>query len=130
MEGFIEIEKYQKLQQEFTVLQSSFEQQKFQLEQLKRMIFGAKSERFISNQSPEQLSLFAMEEEQAEVEKVKVEAHEKRVSKKREKPKRLPLPQHLEHVGKLNLVQKLIDERHIEILAKIKNIAELSVVLS
>ena len=107
MEGFIEIEKYQKLQQEFTVLQSSFEQQKFQLEQLKRMIFGAKSERFISNQSPEQLSLFAMEEEQAEVEKVKVEAHEKRVSKKREKPKRLPLPQHLER--KEEVIEPAVD---------------------
>ena len=50
MEGFIEIEKYQKLQQEFTVLQSSFEQQKFQLEQLKRMIFWRK-ERAIYFQS-------------------------------------------------------------------------------
>ena len=82
MEGFIEIEKYQELAQEFTVLQSNFEQQKFQLEQLKRMVFGAKSERFIgnqplANQSPNQLSLFAAEEKIDEQRVVKWE-HMKR----------------------------------------------------
>lgn len=96
MEGFIEIEKYRKLEQEFTVLQSNFKQMQFQLEQLKRMVFGAKSERFISGQSPEQLNLFGEELAQAPIPKVKVEAHEKRVGKKVKKPKRLPLPQHLE----------------------------------
>lgn len=95
MEGFIEIEKYHKLKQEFTVLQSNFEQMQFQLEQLKRMVFGAKSERFISDQSPEQLNLFGEQPIEATSEKVKVEAHEKRVGKQVKKPKRLPLPQHL-----------------------------------
>lgn len=89
MEGFIEIEKYHQLQQEV-------EQLKFQMEQLKRMVFGAKSERFISSQSPEQLNLFGEEENQVPPAKVKVEAHEKRVGKQVKKPKRLPLPQHLE----------------------------------
>ena len=65
MEGFIEIEKYQKLQQEF-------EQLKFQMEQLQRMVFGAKSERFIAGQSPDQLSLFSVEEKRGEQQVVKV----------------------------------------------------------
>lgn len=89
MEGFIEIEKYRKLETELAQL-------KFQLEQLKRMVFGAKSERFISDQSPEQLNLFEEQLVEATSEKVKVEAHEKRVGKQVKKPKRLPLPQHLE----------------------------------
>ena len=89
MEGFIEIEKYRKLEAEF-------EQLKFQLEQLKRMVFGAKSERFISDQSPEQLNLFGEQPIGSTSEKVKVAAHEKRVGKQVKKPKRLPLPQHLE----------------------------------
>ena len=94
MEGFIEIEKYRKLEAEF-------EQLKFQMEQLKRMVFGAKSERFIGNQpladqSVEQLNLFGEQLAEATPAKVKVEAHEKRVGKQVKKPKRLALPQHLE----------------------------------
>ena len=89
MEGYIEIEKYRKLEAEL-------EQLKFQMEQLKRMVFGTKSERFISDQSPEQLNLFGEQTPATTPTKVKVEAHEKRVGKQLKKPKRLPLPQHLE----------------------------------
>lgn len=47
---YVRIEEYQQLQQDYLLL-------KHQLEQLKRMIFGAKSERFVPDSLPGQLSL-------------------------------------------------------------------------
>ncbi len=89
MKGYIEIEKYEELQSKFELL-------KFQMEQLQRMLFGVKSERYIPESSPEQLNLFGepiKEEEQA---KTAIDAHERKKSKAKNKPARLPLPEHLE----------------------------------
>lgn len=95
MKGYVKIEKYQQLKLDFAALQVNLEQVKFQLEQLKRMVFGAKSERFVPETNPEQLSLFGVtdKKEQATSE---VSAHQRKVSKRKEKPARLVLPSHLE----------------------------------
>lgn len=58
MKGYIEIEKYAALEAQNKVLREQLESFKFQLEQLKRMVFGAKSERYIPDKPDEQLSLF------------------------------------------------------------------------
>ena len=68
----------------------------FELEQLKRALFGSKSERFVSSTIAEQLELFATLERQL------VELQEEQISYKRKKvkrkPKRTKLPEHLERV--------------------------------
>ena len=101
MKGDITIEKYEKLQAEFVLFQKESAEQiadlKFQLENLKRMIFGAKSERYISNNNPEQFSLFnPPSDEKKEAEVLEVPAHERKKGKRKEKPVRLALPEHLE----------------------------------
>ena len=99
MEGYIEIEKYSQLEVEFVAHKLSsrqeIEQLKFQLEQLKRMLFGAKSERFIPEVSSDQLSLFGKPAEE-EAAKIEVPAHQRVKNKRKEKPTRLVLPDHLE----------------------------------
>jgi transposase len=62
------------------------------------MLFGAKSERFIPEQAPGQLSLFGSSQPQAEAEtpkEVKVGEHRRQAAAKGQ-PKRLALPEHLE----------------------------------
>ena len=107
MQGYINIEKYnskveayEKLQREKKTLEIEVERLKFQVEEFKRMIFGTKSERFISNTPPpEQLNLFHTPEEQKnqpppEEKTITVPEHKRSVKKKQ--PKRTVLPQHLE----------------------------------
>lgn len=66
---------------------------KFELEQLKRALFGSKSERFVSSGQDGQLDIFNKEKTaQDSVETVTVAAHQK----KKKKPKRKKLPEHLE----------------------------------
>ncbi|MDP5138977.1 MAG: hypothetical protein NWP83_00735, partial [Spirosomaceae bacterium] len=97
MKGTVSIEKYQELQAEYAIL-------KFELEQLKRLIFGAKSERFNETKTAdEQLSLFGPttnEEASKAEEKVEtktVKEHERKVPKKAAPQRnRLILPEHLE----------------------------------
>ena len=72
---------------------------KFQLANLKRMIYGAKSERYISNITPpDQLSLFDQVEQPPEAPPATthVPAHDRKKGKRKEKPVRLVLPEHLE----------------------------------
>ncbi|HMQ97373.1 MAG TPA: transposase, partial [Candidatus Nanoperiomorbaceae bacterium] len=89
MKGYIEIEKYE-------VLEAQNQALRFQLEQLKRMVFGAKSERYIPDVRPEQLSLFAPPAEApVEQEKVTIAAHERQPVKAKKHPVRLVLPEHL-----------------------------------
>jgi transposase len=72
----------------------------FQLEQLRRMIFGSKRERFVSNQDINQLRI-EFEPKSAEIEEsVKAEREKIRVEYERKKPKkehhgRMALPAHL-----------------------------------
>ena len=101
MDGYIEIQKHRLLQVEFATFKKEantrIEDLKFQLDNLKRMIFGAKSERYISNTSPNQLSLFGqIEEVQQEPATTHVPAHDRKKGKRKEKPARLVLPEHLE----------------------------------
>ena len=100
MKGYIEIEKYHALQAEsqatIKALSEQLESLKFQLEQLKRLVFGAKSERYIPDKPDEQLSLFeAAAKAPAGEEKVSVPAHERKKGKPKRKPARLVLPEHL-----------------------------------
>ena len=89
MQPTVSIEEYQELQAKYDALE-------FELKQLKRMIFGAKSERFYGEQAPEeQLNLFATEvAESPEVETKTIPAHERKIASPK-KPKRLVLPEHL-----------------------------------
>lgn len=72
---------------------------KSELTQLKRMIFGSKSERFIGNENPSQLSLLDVAPNAEEVRKVPVPAHS-RTKKESKKPSRNSFPEHLERVVK------------------------------
>ena len=106
MTGYIKIEKYQELEANFAAYRQLAEAKiarlAFELDQLKRLIFGAKSERFINpNEIPaEQLNLFYTPEQIAEeaTEKAKktieIDAHQRKVTPK--KPARQILPEHLE----------------------------------
>jgi len=65
MKGYIEIEKYEQVVLEFSAYEKATSQKmadlQFQLTELKRLIFGAKSERYVSDIPEEQLSLFEQE---------------------------------------------------------------------
>jgi transposase len=93
MEGYIKIEEYHAMQ---AMLQAQVDELKSRLEQLNRMVFGAKSERYIPDAPPEQLSLFgglAAAGAGEAAKPVAVAAHERKQDKK--KPARLKLPAHL-----------------------------------
>ena len=79
------------LEAENAYLRTRVEQLEHQRAQLKKLIFGSKSERFVPEENPEQLTLF---EEAPAVEiprEEMVAAH----NRKRKKPVRKPLPDHL-----------------------------------
>ena len=79
------------LEAENAYLRSRVEQLEHERNQLKKLIFGSKSERFVPEEQPEQLTLF---EEAPAIEiprEEQVAAH----SRKRKKPVRKPLPEHL-----------------------------------
>ncbi len=82
--------------EEYTALKQQNERLRQELAQLKRMIFGSKSERFISNEDPHQVSLFEQEyqpeEEPKKEQKVDGYTREKKPKKQ---PLRSELPAHL-----------------------------------
>lgn len=83
------------------LIDSSFQVEalKEELSQLKRLIFGSKSERFVPDVAPEQLSLgLAIEEQTVEVKKEKVEYTRTKASRQNNHKGRLPLPAHLPRV--------------------------------
>jgi len=94
--GFVPKEKYDRLLSEHEYL-------KQQLAELKRMIFGSKSERFISSATSDvmQLSLFETEKvdtaTEASTEDITY-TRTKQTSKKKETPVRMALPAHLPRV--------------------------------
>jgi len=97
MKGYVSIEKHEKLQAESAAYRKESTQQiellKFQLAELKRMIFGAKSERYIPESPPEQLSMFGSAVSTEKVEKsMPIAGHQR----KKKKPARLVLPANLE----------------------------------
>lgn len=83
------------LSRENSHLRSELEKFKFELAQLKRLIFGSKSERFVPSQPSEQLSLgFNLEEQPREAVTEKI-TYTREKSPRKEKPVRQGLPAHL-----------------------------------
>jgi len=68
-------------------------QQKTEIAELRRLIFGAKRERHITEQNPEQLSIFEQEIEQVAVKEPTTE--QITYTRKKKHPGRRPLPDHL-----------------------------------
>jgi transposase len=70
-----------------------------ELSQLKRLVFGSKSERFVPAASPEQLSIgLSIEEQPVEVKTEKIEYTRTKAVKQSNHKGRLPLPAHLPRV--------------------------------
>jgi transposase len=88
MKGYVSIQEHEALQAKYASI-------KFQLEQLQRLVYGQKSERFISDVSPEQLSLFEkLKKIETALQTTKVAEHERK-EKKQPRLGRLQLPSHL-----------------------------------
>lgn len=91
-------EKSTKLEEKSAKLEGQVNALKFQLEQLKRMIFGTKSERFISTNNPEQLQIpFDVDLEQISQEAIQTQEiiYERQKKARKEHPGRFALPTHL-----------------------------------
>jgi transposase len=87
---------FDELLEENKKLKSNIEYLQFQLDQIKRLMFGAKRERYISEVDENQLTLPFEVEQQPEPEKEKETITYERQKKKRENhPGRMPLPDHL-----------------------------------
>jgi len=90
-------EEKETLEKKFQELLEEFCSMKFELSQLKRLVFGSKRERFVSNQDNGQMALpFDIEPEPIESEssKIKVE-YTRRKANNENHNGRLPLPDHL-----------------------------------
>ena len=94
---FVPLDQYQVLEKAHFELQAEYLYLKQELAQLKRMIFGSKSERFTGN-DPNQLSLgldiAPIEKPEAEIEQISY-TRKKSSTEKKNSPVRLPLPSHL-----------------------------------
>jgi len=92
--------EYENLKKENEDQQLKITYLEYQLAQLKRMIYGAKSERFVPANNPEQLSL-AFEEneeesqEEPEAETTQISYERKKRANKKGKAVRAPIPAHL-----------------------------------
>jgi len=100
MKGYIEIAKYEQVVLEFSAHKEATSEKiadlQFQLSELKRLIFGAKSERYVPDIPDEQLSLFEQEKKEVEEKYTQeVAAHQRTTVKEKKKPVRLKLPTHL-----------------------------------
>lgn len=88
-------EKYEALAAQYAML-------KHEMEQLKRLIYGAKSERFVPETPSEQLSLeLAAEEKQAPVQLEAISYNRTKKEPKKPHPGRMPLPAHLPRVEEI-----------------------------
>jgi len=99
MKGYVKIEKHKEVVNAFATYKQEADQKmtalQFQLSELKRLVFGAKSERYISDLPAEQLSLFEQERQVAIEQHSEVAAHERKKTVEKKKPARLKLPTHL-----------------------------------
>jgi len=106
MKGYVSIEIHEELRAKYAATE-------FRLQQLERMIFGAKSERFYGDAPPvEQLNLFKENttQEPPGAPTQTVEQHERKVSKPQKKAARLPLPEHLPREENIIQPQGVTDE--------------------
>ena len=92
----------QKGEETVTLLKSEYDQMqrdlacfKYQLEELKRLIYGTRSERFVSSESQDQLPLFEVTEQPQEEKPQTVSYQRKQASKEKKHPTRALLPAHL-----------------------------------
>jgi len=91
-------DKIKKQEQELEKYSQEIKYLKHQIEQYKRILFGTKSERFLSNEIPNQLTLpFEINQEEVaqEVEKVKETVTYEREKTTKKHPGRMVLPSHL-----------------------------------
>ncbi len=80
------------------VLKNKVSNLEFQLDELRRLIFGAKSERYISNIHPSQLSLLDVTAGEQVPPTVTVEKHERKQNdSKKNHPARSPFPAELKY---------------------------------
>jgi len=87
------------LQSAHDKLQKDYEYVRFELAQLKRLVFGSKSERFKSaTPDAQQMSLFDVPAEEVDVQKEKITYTRKRNEGEKKKPVREELPAHLPRV--------------------------------
>lgn len=76
--------------------EAQINEMQFQLDQMKRLLFGAKRERFIPNQDENQLTLpFEIQEEEAPEKEQEVITYVRSKTKRENHPGRLALPSHL-----------------------------------
>ena len=88
--------EYTNLKTQKASLESKVSQMQFQIDQMKRLLFGAKRERFIQNQDENQMALPFDVPQETEVEKQQETITYVRSKTKRENhPGRMPLPDHL-----------------------------------
>jgi len=77
-------------------MQAQINQMQFQIDQMKRLLYGAKRERFISNTDENQLKLpFEVPQEEAPEKEQEVITYVREKNKRKEHPGRLALPSHL-----------------------------------
>ena len=88
-------------------LQSENQYLKQQLDELKRMIFGSKSERFIPSDDS-QLSLFEQEKKKVEIQTEEISYSRKKAEKEKQKAIRVKIPAHLPRV------EEVIEPKNIE----------------
>lgn len=104
MKGYVSIAEHQELQAKYAAIE-------FRLQQLERMIFGAKSERFYGDApTMEQLNLFGQTVPEEHTPTQTVEQHERKVTKAKKKPARQVLPEHLPRKENTIEPQGLTDE--------------------
>lgn len=87
---------YEQLLEEYKKQEILIAELQFQIDQLNRLLFGAKRERFISNKDENQLSLpFDVPQEEAPGKQQEVITYVREKNKRKEHPGRLALPSHL-----------------------------------
>lgn len=85
-----------KLEEENVRLKSINSDLQFQIDQMKRLMFGAKRERFVPDEYDKQMRLpFEIEEDQSPEKQQEVITYVRDKKKKKKHPGRLPLPSHL-----------------------------------
>lgn len=88
--------RYKQQDAQIAHLESQISQMKFQIDQMNRLLYGAKRERFIANTDENQLSLpFEVEQEEAPEKEQEVITYVREKNKRKEHPGRVALPSHL-----------------------------------